>query len=206
MVTELREGWQEFRSRTWLWTIVVQFSLLNAALVSAMGVLGPVVAKERLGGAAAWGAILTCESAGLFAGGLLMLRTRPQRLLLTANLGVLLAGLPVFLLGFPAPTFAIAGGAVIAGIGLETFGVLWDTAMQQNVPQEKLSRVYSYDALGSFVLIPVAQGIVGPVAETFGTRATLFGACAIALAATLGVLGVADVRNLRRKPSAAATA
>lgn len=203
IITELREGWQEFRSRTWLWTLVAQFSLLNAALISALSVLGPVVAKEHLGGAAAWGAILTCESVGLLIGGMLMLRARPQRLLLVANLGVLLAGLPVFLLGFPASALVIAAGALIAGIGLETFSVLWDTAMQENVPQEKLSRVYSYDALGSFVLIPVAQALIGPIAEAFGTRATLFGASALVLAATIGVLGVRDVRNLRRKPAAA---
>jgi MFS family permease len=203
MVTELREGWQEFRSRTWLWTLVAQFSLLNAALISAMSVLGPAVAKEHLGGAAAWGAILTCESGGLFVGGMLMLRARPQRLLLVANLGVLLAGLPVLLLAFPAPSFAIAVGALVAGIGLETFSVLWDTAMQENVPQEKLSRVYSYDALGSFALIPLAQALIGPIAESLGTRATLFGACALVTATTLGVLGVGDVRNLRRRTSAA---
>jgi MFS family permease len=134
---------------------------------------------------------------------MLMLRARPQRLLLVANLGVLLAGLPVLLLAFPAPSFAIAVGALVAGIGLETFSVLWDTAMQENVPQEKLSRVYSYDALGSFALIPLAQALIGPIAESFGTRATLFGACALVTATTLGVLGVDDVRNLRRRTSAA---
>ena len=203
MLTELREGWQEFRSRRWLWTVVVQFSLVNAALTSALAVLGPVVAKEELGGAAAWGAVLTCESVGLLLGGLLLLRTRPERLLLVGSLGVFLAAFPLVLLAFPAPLVAIAGGAVLAGIGIETFSVLWDTSMQQNVPQAKLSRVYSYDALGSFVLIPLAQAIIGPIAEAAGTRETLFGAAALVVAATLGVLLVPDVRELRRREPAA---
>jgi MFS family permease len=201
MLTELREGWEEFRSRRWLWVVVAQFSLVNAAQNGALHVLGPAVAKEHLGGAAPWGLILTCEAAGLLLGGLLLLRARPQRLLLAANLGVLVAALPLVLLGFPAPALAIAAGALVAGIGIEIFGVLWDTAMQQNVPQEKLSRVYSYDALGSFILIPVAQAVVGPIAEAFGTGGTLFGAATLVVGATLAALGVPDVRNLRRQPA-----
>ncbi len=197
-VSELREGWREFRARTWLWVIVVQFSIVNAAQNGAFSVLGPSVARDRLGGAAAWGAVLTCESAGLLVGGFLMLHARPQRLLLTASSGVLLLGLPIVLLGIPAPVAGIAAGAFAAGVGIEIFGVLWDTAMQQNIPREKLSRVYSYDALGSFVLIPIAQAAIGPVAEALGTRATLFGAAALVLAATLPVLAVRDVRTLRR--------
>ncbi len=199
LLDDLRDGWQEFRSRTWLWTVVAQFSLVNAAQTGAFFVLGPAVAKQSLGGAAAWGAILTCTTVGFVLGGLLMLRIKPQRLLVVANLGVMLVAIPLALLGGPAPTAAIAAGALVAGVGIETFNVLWDTAMQQNVPQEKLSRVYSYDALGSFVLIPVAQAIAGPIAEAIGTRATLFGAACLVVVPTLAVLAVPDVRNLSRR-------
>jgi MFS family permease len=202
VIADLREGWQEFRSRTWLWVIVVQFSIVNAAQASGMGVLGPVIAKRNLGGAAAWGAILTCQTVGLVLGGLLMLRARPQRPLIAANLGMLVACLPIVLLGGLTPTAVIAAGALVAGIGIESFSVLWDTAMQQHVPQEKLSRVYSYDALGSFALIPLAQAAIGPIAETIGTRATLFGAAGLVVAPTLAVLAVPDVRRLRRKEAA----
>lgn len=204
LVSDLREGWNEFRSRTWLWTIVVQFSLVNAAQASAMGVLGPAVAKQHLGGAAAWGAILTCQTVGLMLGGLLMLRARPKRVLVVANCGILIAVLPLVLLGIPAPTAAIAAGAAVAGIGIESFTVLWDTSMQEHIPQDKLSRVYSYDALGSWALIPAAQGAIGPIAESIGTRATLFGVAAIVIVPTLAVLAVPDVRRLRRKETAIA--
>jgi MFS family permease len=196
---ELAEGWREFRSRTWLWAIVVQFSVLNAAVNGAFNVLGPPVARQHLGGAAAWGAILTCESAGLLIGGLLMLRLRPRRMLYVATLCMLLAALPSLLLGFPAPVAAVAAGALVMGAGLEVFGVLWDTSMQQEIPVDRLSRVYAYDALGSFALIPVAQAAAGPVSDAVGTRATLWGASALVVAATLPVLAVRDVRRLRRR-------
>jgi MFS family permease len=198
---ELKEGWREFSSRTWLWVIVIQFGFVNAVLLGVEGVLGPAVAKEHLGGAAAWGLILTAQSLGLVAGGLLLLRLRPRRLLLAGTTGFLVT-IP-FMLGLagPLPVVALIALAAIAGIGSETFGIMWDTTMQQEIPQEKLSRVYSYDALGSFVLIPLGVAIVGPVSEVLGTRETILGAAAISLTATLAVLLVHDVRTIERKGS-----
>jgi hypothetical protein len=198
---ELAEGWREFKSRTWLWVIVLQFGFVNAMILGVEGVLGPAVAKEHLGGAAAWGLILTAQSLGLVAGGLLLLRLRPRRLLLAATLAFLLTiPFPLGLAG-PVPVAALVALAALAGIGLEVFGIMWDTTMQQEIPQEKLSRVYSYDALGSFVLIPLGVAIVGPVSELIGTRETIIGAAAISLTATLAVLFVDDVRTIERKGS-----
>ncbi len=198
---ELGEGWREFSSRTWLWVIVLQFGFVNAVEVGVQGVLGPSVAKDHLGGAAAWGLILTADALGLIAGGLLLLRLRPRRLLLAATLGFLLT-IP-FLLGLagPAPLAALIVLAALAGIGSETFGIMWDTTMQQEIPEEKLSRVYSYDALGSFVLIPLGLAVAGPAAEAFGTRETILAAAAISLTATLAVLLVRDVRTIERRES-----
>jgi len=198
---DLTEGWREFSSRTWLWVIVLQFGFVNAMILGVEGVLGPAVANDHLGGAAAWGLILTAQSLGLVLGGLLLLRVRPRRLLLTATLAFLLT-IP-FLLGLAGPlsVAALILLAALAGIGLETFGIMWDTTMQQEIPQEKLSRVYSYDALGSFVLIPLGVAVVGPVSELIGTRATILGASAISLTATLAVLLVRDVRTIERKGS-----
>jgi MFS family permease len=198
---ELKEGWREFIARTWLWVIVLQFGFCNAITVGTEGVLGPAIAKDQLGGAASWGLILTAQSLGLIAGGLILLRLRPRRLLLAATLGFLLT-IP-FLLGLSVPVsvLALIVLAAIAGIGIETFGILWDTTMQQEIPQEKLSRVSSYDALGSFVLIPIGVAIVGPVSELIGTRETILGAAAISLTATLAVLCVRDVRTIERRGS-----
>ena len=195
-VAELAEGWREFISRTWLWTIVVQFGFVNAVVSGTECVLGPVIAKQHLGGATGWGLILTATSVGLIAGGLLLLRFRPRRILLAATLGYLLS-IPILLgLAVPLPLVALLALALLAGIGNEIFGVLWDTAMQQEIPEEKLSRVYSYDALGSFALIPLGLAAAGPIADVIGTRETLIGAAAISLVATLAVLLVRDVRTL----------
>jgi MFS family permease len=195
---DLVTGWREFRSRTWLWVIVLQFSFLLMVTTGAFSVLGPVVADAELGGAKAWGAILTAQAAGLVAGGLLGLRFRPRRMLVAATLGILLFPVPLIALGFPLGIPAIAAAAFLAGMGSEIFGLLWHTTMQQEIPAEKLSRVYSYDALGSIGLVPVGYAIAGPIADAVGVRATLWGAAAIGIAVTLVVLAVHDVRTLER--------
>ena len=200
-LAELAEGWREFSSRTWLWVIVLQFGFVNAVELGVQGVLGPAIAKDHLGGAAGWGLILTADSLGLVAGGLILLRLKPRRLLLTATLGFLLTIPFLASLAGPLPVVAIVVLAAVSGIGSETFGIMWDTTMQQEIPQEKLSRVYSYDALGSFVLIPLGLALAGPAAEAFGTRETILGAAAISLTATLAVLFVRDVRTIERRDS-----
>ena len=199
LLHELGVGWREFRSRTWLWVIVLQFSFMLMVVLGAFSVLGPVVADDELGGAKAWGAILTGWSAGLVAGGVIGLRFRPRRMLLAATIAILALPLPLVALGFPLSVPATAAVAFIAGLGNEIFGLLWHTTMQQEIPPEKLSRVYSYDALGSVGLVPLGYALAGPAAEAFGVRATLWGAAAIGIGVTLLVLLVRDVRTLERR-------
>jgi MFS family permease len=199
LLGELRDGWRAFRSRTWLWVIVLQFSLLNAAQQGVRDVLGPVQAVRHLGGAGPYGLIVASAGAGFVAGGLLMLRFRPQRLLLVASLAILVEVIQPLLFGFPAPVAALMLGGFVTGFGVEVFGVLWDTTMQQQIPGEQLSRLYAYDMLGSIALVPVGLAVVGPVADLVGVRATCWGAAALIAAATVPVFFVRDVRELRRR-------
>jgi MFS family permease len=199
---ELREGWHDFWSRTWLWVIVLQFGVVNATESGAVMVLGPDVAKRHLGGPAAWGFVLTGTAVGLVLCGLLMLRWRPRRILFVATLSVFPLALPLVALAIPAPLPIVIACGFAAGFFVEIFGVLWDTTMQQEIPPEKLSRLYSYDALGSWVLMPVALGAVGPISTAVGTRATLLGCAVLTLAATAPVLLSRDVRTLERRVTA----
>jgi predicted MFS family arabinose efflux permease len=196
---DLALGWHEFTSRAWLWVIVLQFGIVNAVEQGSQSVLGPAVSAQHYHGAAGWGLIGAAQAIGLVVGGLMMLRARPQRMLLVATLALLLTMPFLFGLAVPLPLVSVLVLAFAAGLGIETFGVLWDTTMQQEIPQDRLSRVYSYDALGSFALIPLGLALAGPIAEAIGTRATLTGAGLLSLAATLAVLFVREVRELRRR-------
>jgi MFS family permease len=199
MLRELREGWSEFASRTWLWAIVAAFSLSNMVWTGAVLVLGPIVAKEFLGGAAAWGLIVAAEGAGLLAGGLLLLRFRPQRPLFVGMGAFSFASLPLVLLASVRSTLVIALGFVVAGIAIEIFSIAWATSLQQHLPLDKLSRVSAYDMLGSIVFIPLGLAIAGPVADAIGLKEALWLAAAISTLSALSTLAVRDVRELRQR-------
>lgn len=199
MLLELQVGWRDFWSRQWLWAIVLQFGIVNAVENGALQIFGPTVAKAHLGGPAAWGAILTATSVGLVSCGVMMLRWRPRRILLVATLAVFPLVLPLLALAGPAPLVLVIVAAFAAGFSVEIFGVLWDTAMQQEIPLDKLSRLSAYDALGSLILTPVALAALGPIGVALGTRATLVGCAALTIVATAPVLFSRDVRTLERR-------
>ena len=203
MLRELAEGWSEFTSRTWLWVIVASAAVGNTVWMGASMVLGPIVAKQYLNGAASWGFIIASQAAGLLAGGLLLLRYRPRRLLLVGMGAFSVAALPLVLLASVRSTPVIAAGYFVAGVSLEIFSITWATALQQNVPLEKLSRVSAYDMLGSIVLVPLGLSLAGPVADAIGLTEALWLAAALGTASTLAALTVRDVRELRRRDDVA---
>ncbi|SDK50983.1 MFS transporter [Nonomuraea jiangxiensis] len=194
---DLREGWREFRSRQWIWVVVAQFSLLVMAVQAGHGVLGPLLAKESLGGPAAWSAFLAGEAVGTIAGVLVSMRVRPSRPILVAVLLCLPAALPYVLLGLDAPLWGIVVGAFVFGVCFDVFGVLWQTAMQREVPAESLSRVSSYDVLGSMMFGPIGLLLAGPAASLFGTEEALLGCAVLVVLPTLAALLSPGVRNLR---------
>lgn len=198
VLAELRVGWRDFWSRPWLWAIVLQFGVVNAVENGAVQIFGPVVAKAHLGGAAGWGLVLTSTSVGLVLCGFMMLRWRPRRILFVATLAVFVLVLPLIALAIPFPLPLVMLSGFLAGFFVEIFGVLWDTAMQQEIPIDKLSRLSAYDALGSLVLTPVALAALGPIGGALGTRTTLLACAVLTVGATLPVLLVRDVRTLER--------
>ena len=182
---ELREGWAEFRGRRWLWAVVVQFTFINAFSWAAFFVLGPFVAASSLGGAAAWGLILTAEAGGMLVGGYIALRHRPRRPLLAGNAALILIALPLVALALASGEVVIAAAAFVAGVGVEFFEVLWATTLQSRIPADRLSRVSSYDWLGSFALVPLGTILVGPLALSIGLANTLWLAAGDVVAGTV---------------------
>jgi predicted MFS family arabinose efflux permease len=196
VASELREGWDEFRSRQWLWVVVVQFSLLVLALQAAHGVLGPVVAKSELGGAGAWTAVLAGEAVGMIGGVLLALRVRPHRPILVATFLSAAPALLYLCLGMGAPIWLTVLAAVVMGVSFDLFGVLWQTTMQREIPEEALSRVSSYDAFGSMVLGPLGLLLAGPAAAVFGAHVALLGCAVLIVMTSAAALCAPGVRNL----------
>ncbi|MEU4621035.1 MFS transporter [Actinoplanes sp. NPDC023801] len=195
---DLRIGWSEFRSRTWLWVVVAGFAVLNGAWSGGLYVLGPAVADETIG-RQAWGLVLAAETVGMIVGGLLAIRLRVRRLLLVGVVSCFGMALQLFVLGVYPRLWALLAVSFVAGVMLEQFAVAWDTTMQEHVPADRLARVYSYDMVGSFIAMPVGEVAVGPIAHGVGLEATLVGAGAVATVAVAGMLTSRDVRTLRHR-------
>jgi MFS family permease len=196
---ELREGFAEVRSRTWVWLGLVVFSLINL-VTSAFPVLGPVVAKHNLGGAGAWAAILAIRAVGGLLGGLALLRRSPGRPLLVGTLACAVTAVPTMLLAIPAPLAVLLPVTLAAGIGPMVFNTLWETTLLQHVPEHVRSRVSAYDWLGSLALQPLGLALVGPLASAIGTSAALLACGATEWLLGASLLAVPEVRTLPPRP------
>lgn len=198
LLADLRGGWRELASRSWVWLMILKFSVSSLAIAPYF-VLGPFVAQHALGGAAAWGAIGTCAAVGAVLGNVLAFRVRPRRPLFTSCLVVSLYALAPALLARPFPTAAICVAAAV-GFGAVGFSdTLWFTALQERIPEQALSRVSSYDWLGSLVLQPMGYVLAGPIAAAIGISATLLVGAGLQASTSIGIALTPAVRGVRTR-------
>ncbi len=199
-IHDLREGWSLFVGTTWLWVVVLAFAALNAIHSGAWFTLGPAAAKDTIG-EQGWGFVLSAESVGLLLMTVLLLRVKLRRPLLVGMLGCSLMGLPILMLGVHPSLPLLIVATFVAGAGIEMFGMGWNLAMQENIDDDMLSRAYSYDALGSFIAMPVGQLLYGPLGEAFGFRDVLLYSGLAYIAISLLALSSRSVRTLDRRPA-----
>lgn len=199
LLADLREGWVEFRSRPWLWSIVLQFSVVVAVVGAADAVYGPMVARDHLGGPAPWGLALAFFGIGTIGGAVLMMAWKPRRLLLVGTLCVFPLALPAAGLAVPLPVWGLCAVMFVSGAAIEVFGVNWMTTMHQEIPEDKFSRVSAYDWFGSVSMLPLATALAGPVESAIGRTSALWGCAALVVTVTAAVLVVPDVRRMTRK-------
>jgi MFS family permease len=196
-LAEVRQGWNEFRRQTWIWTTIVFFGIGNCASTSVF-VLGPLIAKQHYSGGTTWAWLVSSFAAGTIVGGVAALRVRPGRPLLASCLAAVPLALQPLALALQAPVEVLVAVWVVSGIGLAIHLALWFTVFQQHVPEESRSRVSSYDALGSFVLLPLGSAIAGPVSAVIGIPATLLGTFAIEVASFAAIIAQPSVWAIRR--------
>jgi MFS family permease len=192
---DLREGWGAFRSRTWVWSIVVTAGLATL-MFGAFSVLGPVVADRDLGGAAVWGTIMAAFGVGALVGGVIAIRLQPRRPLVVHIAALAMFAAPPALLAASLPTPVLAVGTFLAGVGLMLGDVVWESTLQRNVPAETLSRVSAYDWFGSLAFYPLGLVIWGPIAAAIGTDPALWVAAGGLLAVVLAPLAIREVRTM----------
>lgn len=193
---ELRDGWREFSSRSWLVAVVCGAAAVNAVYFPAIQVLGPIVAEDHLHGSSSWAVIATAMGIGALIGGGVALAIRPRRPLLVSEGAIVLIAIPVVLLALPATTAVIAAGALIGGAVGSLAQILFETAWVQHVPEASRTRVSAYDWFGSLALEPVGLAVVGPLSIAIGTAETLWLSAGIIVVTLAAVYSVPSVRRL----------
>ena len=202
---DVGSGFREVMRHTWLWLLILQALLYHLFYGGAQSVLGPIVVSDHLG-RPAWGWALSMMMVGFVIGGLVTLRWRPRRALFagTCFLG-LTAAFPLAM-AWSDSLAVVLLGAWLHGFGLEIFSVGWDLSIQEQVEPDKLARVYSFDAIGSFIARPMGLVLTGPVAALVGSRAWLTVVGSVIVGSVLVALTSGDVRRLeRRQPVETAT-
>ncbi|MBS1870865.1 MAG: MFS transporter [Actinobacteria bacterium] len=195
---ELRDGWREVRSRAWVWVTIAVFGCHLVLGFAPYVVLGPSVAADRYGDPALWGWVAASVGLGTASGALVALRWRPAFPLLSGILLTLPFGLVLLAFALGAPLALVLPCAVAAGVGLALFGVWWETALAQRIPPEALSRVASYDWMGSFALLPPGLVLIGVIADDVGPTTVMAVAGAAASLIVLLALLPRETRTLRR--------
>lgn len=199
LLGDLRLGFDEVRSRAWVWATLAAFCVALFCALSPLFVVGPLVAEQRYGDIAVFGYVLAAFGAGTIGGSLAALRWRPRYPMRQAMTFVLLWPVAIAMYAAGAPLAAVVPAMAGAGAGVALFDVWWLTALAERIPPDKLSRVTSYDWTVSLGLVPLGYVLAGPAADALGAPEVLLGGAIIAFVVlALGLLP-RETRMLERR-------
>jgi MFS family permease len=197
-LSDLHGGWRELRARSWVSAFLFATVIYHVVVLPSVFVLGPVLAEDELNGATSWAVIVLAFGLGSIVGDVLLLRWRPRHALRIAAAALAVASTQAVIFGSGLPLVAIAALQFVAAIGVSCFFTLWETSLQEHVPEHALSRVASYDYLASAGTMPLGALLAGPIADAVGIHETLAAMTVIGAATGLAILAVPSVRNLPR--------
>jgi predicted MFS family arabinose efflux permease len=192
MLDDLLHGWKVFLSFRWIGA----FSFIVMCWAAAENVLGPLIALEHFNGPKSWSFVISAESAGLIVGSLIAIKIKPKYPMRFLMLSSFTITFYIWSLAKPQSLLMIAFGAFLFGITLDLWGTLWSTALQRKVPRDSLSRVSSFDAMGSMMFRPVGLAIAAPLSTLFGIENFLQILAAITVVAIIVPLLDPQVRNM----------
>jgi MFS family permease len=206
VLEQLRKGWHEVRSRAWVWATIAGFSGAVMFVYAPWYALAPGIARDTYGGAGVFGLLESLGGLGALVGAVFGLRWRPARPLRAGLL--LILGWPVMAGSFAlhAPVEFVAVCSFATGFGFALMVIWWETALARYIPAGALSRVSSYDWMGSLALLPLGYALAGPLANALGARQVLLVGSAIGLVMLVLTLLPRQTRKLGEDDPAEASA
>ena len=199
-LADLAAGAASVRSRPWVVAFLAAGAAYSVLVLPSITVLGPVLSGERFGGAPGWALITAGFGVGSLAGDLLLLRWRPRFALRVSALALIGASCQALIIGSGLGTAPVAALEVLAGVCVTLYFSLWETSVQEHVPDAELSRVASYDYLTSTGAMPLGSIAAGALTAWLSAGAAILLLGAAGLAAALALITVPAVRRLPRGP------
>jgi MFS family permease len=204
MLMDLRHGWSAFVEHTWVWVVVAGFLLFNASAEGVLQVLAPAVMRQHFHGPSSYAALLTTMAIGSIVGAGIAMKVRPRRPMVVG----ILACAPVVALSAllipPAPLALLLIVGFLQGLGVDLFGVLWDSSLQTHIGGNVLARVSAYDYLGSILAMPIGLTAIGFIAHRTSIEATIAGASILCGLVVIVLPLLKSVRTMRAVEPAAA--
>jgi hypothetical protein len=202
---QLRDGFREVASRTWVRAPIIGFAISNFCL-AAFIVLGPRIFLDHFDGARDWGIVSSCGAIGGIVGGLSSVRFRARHPLSAGFFACMLIAVPIAALAGPLPVLAIAGAWMLGLGSVALCNVWWDTTLQRGIPESVYARVRSYDILVSFVFMPLGYVVFPLIGHAVGYEWTLLAAALVTAATNLVVAFVPGVHAVTEQPVTARAA
>lgn len=200
LLADVRDGWNEFRSRSWIWITVGSAGLINAARTAGITVLGPFVAIQAYNGAAGWSVILTAQTVGSMVSLFTIARLKVARPLIMIIVAGSIPAIWLAMLALQAPLVLVLLSAAATGAAISFYGIQWDTLLQQQLEPGVIARVSSYDHLGSYICAPIGAMLSGPLNSQLGLTATLLMWSGIVCGASLLAFLSRQVRTMGYQP------
>lgn len=195
---QLRTTARLLRTRGWLAGLLFISAIFQFAVLAPWLVLGPTVAQASLGGAQAWGLVLSISGTGGLVGGLSALRWHPRRYLLITALLVLTQIPAPLTLALSHSLLLVAAAGCLSMFGLSLIGVFYSLALQEGVPDQSLTTVSSVDLLGSMALLPMGYLITGSATPTLGITPILLTSAGVPLLCTAILISIPSIRSAQR--------
>lgn len=197
ILLDLRRGWTEFSSRTWMWSVIVIWVFFGMLVFGPYIPLSSQLIGERLG-ESAYGWVMAGLGTGTVVGGLIAIKLRPVRPLAAGGLAI--SGFTFIPLStaLELPLPLLMAGHLLGGCAWAFWSVMWATSVQTQVAQQVLNRVTAYEVAGSVSGAAVGQALVGPVSEAVEPRILLFVSAGACVAVCVALLATRPIRNLHR--------
>jgi MFS family permease len=195
---DLGDGVKEVMASPWLWITIAVFGLINITAGSPASVAMPFLVGDYLNAdVGVLGLFHSMFAAGsiLAALGLGRLKRIRRRGLLAYG-ATLLNGVVTLMYGLVPSIPVLVIASLLRGLSVSVFGLIWINTLQEMVPREKLGRVTSIDALGSFVLLPIGLALVGWATAAFGAPAVFIAGGLLTVVLAVVPLLHPAIRNL----------